>query len=120
MISSGRLLLLATLLSIICGAGTLPFAVAESITSRRRPVVLFAIRGWADPERVRAYRHYWAALGQFGRFCRAYPVQSVHALLTPGFQTDYSCAGIMIGRIRAFPVKLTQNSPTSGWRVIQE
>jgi hypothetical protein len=31
----------------------------------------------------------------------------VHALLTPGFQTDYPCAGIMIGRIRAFPVKLT-------------
>jgi len=25
----------------------------------------------------------------------------VHALLTPGFQTDYFCAGIMIGRISA-------------------
>jgi hypothetical protein len=49
--------------------------------------------------------------GPFGRFFRAYPVQSVHALLIPGFQTGYSCAGIMIGRIRAFFVKLAPNNP---------
>ena len=57
-------------IAIICGAGTLPFAVAESVMRRRRPIVLFALRGLTDPERVRPYPHYWAALGQFGWFCR--------------------------------------------------
>jgi DUF1009 family protein len=57
-------------IAVVCGAGALPFAVAEALTKRRRRVVLFAIRGLADSERVRAYRHHWAALGQFGRFCR--------------------------------------------------
>jgi DUF1009 family protein len=57
-------------LAIICGGGSLPFAVAESVQRRGRKVVLFALRGWADAERVRAYPHYWAALGSFGRFCR--------------------------------------------------
>jgi DUF1009 family protein len=33
-------------------------------------VVLFAIRGWADPQRVASYPHHWAAVGQFGWFCR--------------------------------------------------
>ena len=57
-------------LAVICGAGSLPFAVADAVAKRGRPVVLFAIRGWADPQRVTSYRHHWAALGQFGWFCR--------------------------------------------------
>jgi DUF1009 family protein len=35
-----------------------------------RRVILFALRGLADPARVESYPHYWARLGQFGRFCR--------------------------------------------------
>ena len=57
-------------LAIICGGGTLPFVVAEAARRRSRPVLLFAIRHWADAERVAAYPHHWVALGQFGRFCR--------------------------------------------------
>jgi DUF1009 family protein len=57
-------------LAIICGGGTLPFAVADAVTKHGRRVVLFAIRGWADATRVAAYPHYWAAVGQFGTFCR--------------------------------------------------
>ena len=57
-------------LAIICGGGTLPFAVADAVTKCGRRVVLFAIRGWADPKRVVDYPHCWAALGQFGAFCR--------------------------------------------------
>jgi DUF1009 family protein len=57
-------------LAIVCGAGTLPFAVADAVRARGRGVVLFALRGWADPQRVAAYRHYWGALGQFGWVCR--------------------------------------------------
>jgi UDP-2,3-diacylglucosamine hydrolase len=57
-------------LAVICGGGTLPFAVADAVGERGRRVVLFAIRGWADPQRVVAYPHHWASFGQFGRFCR--------------------------------------------------
>jgi DUF1009 family protein len=57
-------------LAVICGGGSLPFAVADAVGKRGRRVVLFAIRGWADPQRVAAYPHHWAAFGQFGRFCR--------------------------------------------------
>ena len=57
-------------LAIICGGGTLPFAVADAVQARGRDVVLFALRGWADPQRVAAYRHHWVALGQFGWVCR--------------------------------------------------
>jgi DUF1009 family protein len=57
-------------LAIICGAGTLPFAVADAVCARGREVVLFALRGWADPQRVAGYRHHWGALGQFGWVCR--------------------------------------------------
>jgi DUF1009 family protein len=57
-------------LAVICGGGTLPFAVADAVGERGRRVVLFAIRGWADPQRVAAYPHHWASFGQFGWFCR--------------------------------------------------
>jgi DUF1009 family protein len=57
-------------LAIICGAGSLPFAVADAVARRDRRVVLFAIQGWADPARIANYRHYWASFGHFGWFCR--------------------------------------------------
>ncbi len=59
-----------TPLAIISGGGILPFTVADAVGRRGRRVVLFAIRGWADPQRVASYPHHWAAFGQFGRFCR--------------------------------------------------
>jgi UDP-2,3-diacylglucosamine hydrolase len=57
-------------LAIICGGGSLPFAVADAVQKRGRRVVLLAIRGWADAERVKAYPHHWIGLGQFGAACR--------------------------------------------------
>jgi UDP-2,3-diacylglucosamine hydrolase len=57
-------------LAIICGAGSVPFAVADAVMRRGRQVVLFALRGWADAAAVEAYPHHWVALGQFGRFCQ--------------------------------------------------
>ena len=57
-------------LAIICGGGSLPFAVAQAVGARGRRVVLFAIRGWADPHEVAGFPHHWATIGQFGRFCR--------------------------------------------------
>jgi UDP-2,3-diacylglucosamine hydrolase len=57
-------------LAIICGGGSLPFAVADAVVKLGRPVVLFGLRGCADPQRVAAYPHHWASLGQFGLLCR--------------------------------------------------
>jgi len=62
--------LASTPLGIICGSGTVPFAVADAVTQRGRPVVLFALRGWADAKAVEAYSHHWIWLGQVGRLCR--------------------------------------------------
>ena len=58
-------------LAIISGGGSLPFTVADAVRKRGRSVVLFAIRGFADPQRVAAYPYHWVAFGQFGSFCRA-------------------------------------------------
>src|SRR5262245_35776780 len=57
-------------LAIVCGGGSLPFAVADSVAKRGRKVVLFPIRGFADPQRVAVYPHHWAVLGKLGWFFR--------------------------------------------------
>ena len=57
-------------LGILCGAGRVPFAVADAVMRQGRQVVLFPLRGWADTAAVAPYPHHWVALGQFGRFCR--------------------------------------------------
>ena len=59
-----------TALAIICGGGSLPFALADAAIRRGRRVVLFALRDWADPQRVAAYPHYWTWMGQFNSFLR--------------------------------------------------
>jgi UDP-2,3-diacylglucosamine hydrolase len=56
--------------AIICGGGTFPFAVADSLLKNGRGVVLFALRGWADPERIKDYPHHWSHVAQLGRFLR--------------------------------------------------
>ena len=57
-------------LAIICGGGSLPFAVADAVARRGRRVVLFPIQGFGDPAAIERYPHHWIALGQFGRMCR--------------------------------------------------
>ena len=57
-------------LALICGGGSLPFAVADAVIARGRRVVLFPIRGWADPAGSSNYPHHWIALAQVGRFLR--------------------------------------------------
>jgi UDP-2,3-diacylglucosamine hydrolase len=57
-------------LAMICGGGTLPLAVAESVVRRGRDLVLFPISGHAEPAVVRRYRHHWLRMGQFGAFTR--------------------------------------------------
>ena len=37
-------------LAMICGGGSLPLAVADSVTARGRKVLLFQLRGFDDTE----------------------------------------------------------------------
>lgn len=60
----------ATPLAIICGGGVMPVAVADAVIARGWRVLLFPIRGWADPERVEKYPHVWLAVAQVDKFLR--------------------------------------------------
>lgn len=56
--------------AIICGGGSLPFTVADTLRKSGRSVVLFPIHGWADPSAFAAHRHHWLHLGSAGRLRR--------------------------------------------------
>jgi hypothetical protein len=57
-------------LALICGGGSLPLAVADSIAARGREVLLFPLRGFADPAAFEGRPHHWLYLGQFGKVAR--------------------------------------------------
>ncbi|MEZ5788748.1 MAG: UDP-2,3-diacylglucosamine diphosphatase LpxI [Xanthobacteraceae bacterium] len=63
-------------LAIICGGGSLPGAVATQVSKSGRRVVLFAVRGWADPAVVSAFPHHWVDLGRYGMFRRLAQAES--------------------------------------------
>jgi DUF1009 family protein len=57
-------------LALICGGGSLPLAVADSAVAQGRSVLLFPLRGAADPAAIARYPHHWLYLGQGGKFNR--------------------------------------------------
>jgi UDP-2,3-diacylglucosamine hydrolase len=65
-------------LAIVCGAGSLPFALADAAMRRGRRVVLFALKGFADPARVTAYPHHWTFMGQFNRLMTIAETEGCH------------------------------------------
>jgi DUF1009 family protein len=71
-------------LAIISGGGGLPFAVAEAARRQGRDIVLFALRGFADAERVAAYPHHWIRYGELGRFCRMAHREGCHDVVLIG------------------------------------
>jgi DUF1009 family protein len=85
-------------LGIVCGAGTFPIAVAEAVQRRGRPVVLLALRGFADPG-VERFPHEWMPFGAFGtsvRLARKHGVRdlvvigSVHRPRLKDFRLDWT------------------------------
>jgi len=52
-------------LGLVAGSGAFPAAVAEAVQAQGREVVLFLIRGFADPALER-YEHQWFRLGSLG------------------------------------------------------
>jgi DUF1009 family protein len=57
-------------LAIICGGGALPLAIADSVATRGRRVVLFPLRGAAEGTPVERHPHHWLYVGQIGKFLR--------------------------------------------------
>jgi DUF1009 family protein len=57
-------------LALICGGGSLPLAVADLVARHGRKVLLFPIRGAADPRDFAERPHHWVRLGQFGTVAR--------------------------------------------------
>jgi len=54
-------------LALICGGGSLPLTVAEAAAAKGRKVVLFLLRGIADPALAERYPHHWVYVGQGGK-----------------------------------------------------
>jgi len=57
-------------LALICGGGSLPLAVADSVAARGRGVLLFPLRGAANPADFEHRPHHWLYFGQGGKFAR--------------------------------------------------
>jgi DUF1009 family protein len=57
-------------LALVCGGGSLPLAVADLVAARGRKVLLFPLRGAADPKDFADRPHHWVHLGQFGTVAR--------------------------------------------------
>ena len=57
-------------LALICGGGSMPLAVAQSVAGRGRGVVLFALRGAAEGPGFERFPHHWVYIGQIGKFMR--------------------------------------------------
>ena len=54
-------------LALICGGGSLPLTVAEAAAAQGRKVVLFLLRGVADPALAAQFPHHWLYIGQGGK-----------------------------------------------------
>jgi hypothetical protein len=57
-------------LALVCGGGSLPLAVADHVMARGRHVLLFALRGAANPEDFAGRDHIWVHVGQLGKLAR--------------------------------------------------
>lgn len=72
-------------LGIISGAGALPFAVADAVIARGRPVTLFALNGVTDSARVAQYPHFWVNVGQGGKLIKEMRDRGCRDIVLIGF-----------------------------------
>lgn len=71
-------------LALICGGGSLPLAVADSVAARGRKVLLFPLRGAADPAAFAGREHTFVHLGQFGTVARIARAQGCRDIVCLG------------------------------------
>jgi DUF1009 family protein len=71
-------------LALICGGGSLPLAVADYVTARGRPVLLFPLQGIARPEDYANRPHTWIRIAMFGAFARVARAADCHEIVMIG------------------------------------
>lgn len=71
-------------IALICGGGSLPFALARTLEARGRHVLLLALRPWADPVAVARHRHHWVSVGQLGHMMRFARAEGIRDLVLIG------------------------------------
>jgi DUF1009 family protein len=71
-------------IALICGGGSLPFALARTLEGRGRHVLLLALRHWADPAAVVRHRHHWVSVGQLGHMMRFARAEGIRDLVLIG------------------------------------
>ena len=71
-------------LALICGGGSLPLAVADSVAARGRKVLLFPLRGFADVAAYAGRDPTWVHLGQFGTVARVARAQGCRDIVCLG------------------------------------
>jgi DUF1009 family protein len=72
---------------LIAGGGVLPFAVADSLTTRGIASVLFALRGVCDAQKVERFPHRWISVGQFGHLTKLLRAEGCRDLVFIGTLT---------------------------------
>jgi DUF1009 family protein len=70
--------------AIICGGGTFPITVADAAIRSGRKVVLFGLRGFAEPELIERYPHHWMKVGQVGWFLKTARSEGVRDVVMIG------------------------------------
>ncbi len=71
-------------IGLIAAGGVMPFAVADSLTTRGINPVLFALRGACDPVRVERFRHHWISIGQLGKATKLFRAENCRDLVFIG------------------------------------
>ena len=71
-------------LALICGGGSLPLAIADSVSARGRQVLLFPLQGIARPEDYAQRPHTWVRIAKFGTLARAARAAGCHEMVLIG------------------------------------
>ena len=71
-------------LALICGGGSLPLAIADSVSARGRQVLLFPLQGIARPEDYAQRPHTWVRIAKFGTLARAARSAGCHEMVLIG------------------------------------
>lgn len=91
-------------LGIIAGGGAIPLTVAKAAEEAGRPVMVFAIRGEADPG-VEAFPHHWVRWGEIGRLFDLLVREKVEQLVICGSvsRPDFSAIRVDLGAVMSLP-----------------
>lgn len=96
---------IASPVGLIAGSGTLPFAIADSLSRRGIAPVLFALKGFCDPQRVTAYKHHWIAIGQLGKNTKLFADENCRDLVFIGSLVRPALSEVRLdwGTVRVIP-----------------